>query len=245
MPATKLNVVLLKYTPDPEETVSHAAKLCYSSATIDKLKTKVEQNDQRKFIQKLISIGHVSPFEHISFTFGIEGISRACSHQLVRHRLASYSQQSQRYVGAQSKKDKKDFNFIIPPSIKEAGRGEWFSDRMNDLQQWYDEMVEFLGDSGEQVYEDARFVLPNAIETKIIITMNARELLHFFNVRCCNRAQWEIREMATEMLRIIKRLAPNIFFNAGPDCVSDKCHEGDMACGKMVTVQKKFKELGF
>lgn len=240
MPETRLNVTLLKYTQNPEETVSHAAKLCYSSTTIEKLKSRVARDDQKKFIRKLLSLGHTSPFEHISFTFGVEGISRACSHQLVRHRLASFSQQSQRYVGLNSKKNNKDFNFIIPPSIKQAGKEEWFSDRMKELRQWYDELVKILKDRGGHVYEDARFILPNAIETKIIITMNARELLHFFKVRCCNRAQWEIRELATEMLSIIKPLAPNIFINAGPSCVSDKCYEGDMTCGKMQEVRKKF-----
>ncbi|MGR3178698.1 MAG: FAD-dependent thymidylate synthase [Candidatus Anammoxibacter sp.] len=249
MPETELNVVLLKYTQNPEETVSHAAKLCYSSATIDELKTKVEKSNQEKFIRKLITIGHTSPFEHVSFTFGAEGISRACSHQLVRHRLASYSQQSQRYVGAHSKEDSKEanqcFNYIVPPGIKQAGKEEWFSGRMMELQHWYDELVTVLKSKCDNVYEDARFILPNAIETKIVITMNARELLHFFNVRCCNRAQWEIRGLATEMLRLIKPLAPNIFVNAGPSCVNGKCHEGDMACGKMKEVVEKFKWLRF
>lgn len=242
MPETKLNVVLLKYTPNPEETISHAAKLCYSSTTIDKLKTKVEQNDQKKFIRKLISIGHTSPFEHISFTFGIEGISRACSHQLVRHRLASFSQQSQRYVGSYSQNNK-DFNFIIPPGIKRSGKEEWFTNKMKKIQQWYDELVEALKNSDENVFEDARFILPNAIETKIVVTMNARELLHFFKVRCCNRAQWEIRDLSVEMLKLTKPLAPNIFSNAGPSCVNDKCHEGEMSCGKIQEVRQMFKDL--
>ena len=243
MPETKLNVALLKYTQNPEETVTHAAKLCYSSATIDQLKTKVAKGNQEKFIRKLIAIGHTSPFEHVSFTFGVEGISRACSHQLVRHRLASYSQQSQRYVDAHGKNDNNCFNYIIPPGIKQAGKEEWFGARMMELQQWYDELINILKSNGDNVYEDARFILPNAIETKIIITMNARELLHFFSVRCCNRAQWEIRELAIEMLKLTKPLAPNIFVNAGPCCVTGECHEGDMACGKMKEVREKFKVL--
>ncbi|MGR3220763.1 MAG: FAD-dependent thymidylate synthase [Candidatus Anammoxibacter sp.] len=243
MPETKLNVVLLKYTHNPEETVTHAAKLCYSPVTIEQLKTKVEKGEQEKFIRKLIAIGHTSPFEHVSFTFGAEGISRVCSHQLVRHRLASYSQQSQRYVGAHSGKDSECFNYIVPPHIKQAGKEEWFSARMTEMQQWYDELVTILKNNGDNVYEDARFILPNAVETKIVITMNARELLHFFSVRCCNRAQWEIRELATEMLRLVKPIAPNIFVNAGPCCIKGKCHEGDMTCGKMKEVAGKFKNL--
>ena len=151
-------------------------------------------------------MGHMSPLEHVSFNFGIEGISRVCSHQLVRHRLASYSQQSQRYVGEHSEdlRGEKTFDFIIPPAIVKAGKKEWFEGKMRNIQQWYDELIEALGNSGEKSNEDARFILPNAAETKIIVTMNARELLHFFSVRCCNRAQWEIRDLATEMLKIGK-----------------------------------------
>lgn len=241
MPESKLKVVLLNYTPEPEETVSHAAKLCYSSSTIEELKNRIEQSDQKKFIQKLILTGHISPFEHISFTFGVEGISRACSHQLVRHRLASYSQQSQRYVSVESKKNKDSFNFIVPPSIKQAGKEKWFKDKMKNVQAWYDELIETLNNTGKNICEDARFLLPNAIETKIIITMNARELLHFFKIRCCNRAQWEIRNLATEMLRQAKSLAPNIFLKAGPCCLNSKCPEGEMTCGKMNEVRKKFR----
>ncbi len=243
MPETKLKVVLLKSTPDPEETVSHAAKLCYSSATIDELKEKIESNDQRKFIEKLITIGHASPFEHVSFTFGVEGISRACSHQLVRHRLASYSQQSQRYVRADGNEENAEFNYIVPDSVKQAGKQEWFADRMKEMQAWYNELVNSIEGGGEKANEDARFLLPNAVETKIIISMNARELLHFFTIRCCKRAQWEIREMAVEMLRLAKTEAPTIFANAGPGCVKGGCAEGKMSCGKHDEVRKFFREM--
>lgn len=243
MPETKLNLLLLKHPESPEETVSYAAKLCYSSVSIDKLKARIEHNTQQRFIRKLLSIGHTSPFEHISFTFGAEGISRACSHQLVRHRLASYSQQSQRYVGSGSNNGEEDFNYIIPPSVRQAGKAEWFSARMAECQRWYDELLDSLNERDEKAFEDVRFLLPNAAETKIIFTMNARELLHFFKVRCCNRSQWEIRELATEMLRLVKPLAPTIFENAGPPCVSDKCHEGDMTCGKMKDVCEKYANL--
>lgn len=242
MAETRLHVVLLRYTPDPEELVAQAAKLCYSPASIDELKKQLENKDQSDFINKLILMRHLSPIEHITFTFGVEGISRACSHQLVRHRLASYSQQSQRYVGLHSKRSD-GFNFIIPPSIEKIGKKQWFIEKMEILQKWYDELVDALGNYGENTFEDARFLLPNATETKIIITMNARELLHFFRVRCCNRAQWEIRSMAIEMLRLVKAVSPNIFKDAGPGCLNGKCPEGKMTCGKMEEVRECFRKL--
>ncbi|MEP9409834.1 MAG: FAD-dependent thymidylate synthase [Candidatus Brocadia sp.] len=242
MPESKLHVTLLRYTPDPEEIVAQAARLCYSPSTIDELKKQMESRNQTYFIEKLTDMRHLSPIEHVTFTFGVEGISRACSHQLVRHRLASYSQQSQRYVGQHSNKTG-GFHFIVPPSIEKIGKKQWFIEKMNILQKWYDELIETLGNSGESTFEDARFLLPNATETKIIITMNARELLHFFRVRCCNRAQWEIRNLATEMLRQVKQVSPHIFKDAGPGCVNDKCPEGKMTCGKMDEVRERFKNL--
>ena len=135
------------------------------------------------------------------------------------------------------------FDFIIPPSIEAAGKSEWFVEKMQGIQKWYDELVEVLGDSGEKSNEDARFILPNAAETKIIVTMNARELLHFFSVRCCNRAQWEIRDLATEMLRLARKVVPGIFSKSGPNCVSGPCAEGDMYCGKIDEVREKFRRL--
>ena len=227
--------------------IAHAAKLCYSPSSVEQLKDKIEKSDNRKFIEKLLKLGHLSPLEHVSFNFGVEGISRACSHQLVRHRIASYSQQSQRYVGEHSEKNKDTeeqiFDFVIPASIEVAGKSEWFVEKMREIQKWYDELVEALGDSGEKANEDARFILPNAAETKIIITMNARELLHFFSVRCCNRAQWEIRDLATEMLRLARDILPGIFSESGPNCVAGPCTEGEMTCGKIDEVREKFKGL--
>ncbi|MBI4745136.1 MAG: FAD-dependent thymidylate synthase [Deltaproteobacteria bacterium] len=237
MPQSHLKVVLLRHTPEPEEAVALAAKLCYSSADISGLQEKIEAKDQKGFVEKLVKIGHMSPIEHVSFTFGIEGISRACSHQLVRHRVASYSQQSQRYVKAGGENG---FNFIVPPSVIEAGKEGWFIEKMEHIQMWYDELVEALGDKGEKSNEDARFLLPNAAETKIMVTMNARELLHFFRQRCCNRAQWEIRRMAEEMLRLAREAAPTIFRTAGPGCISGPCTEGDMTCGKIKEVRKRY-----
>ncbi|MHC4522281.1 MAG: FAD-dependent thymidylate synthase [Planctomycetota bacterium] len=239
----RLKVILLAHTPEPEKLVAQAAKLCYSPSTIEGLREKIEKNDQHKFVKKLSSMGHMSPIEHVSFSFGVEGISRVCTHQLVRHRLASYSQQSQRYVGKHSKKTGGSFEFVTPPSVVEAGKKEWFEARMAEMQKWYDELVEALGDKGESTYEDARFLMPNAAETKIIVTMNARELLHFFKVRCCNRAQWEIREMAIEMLRQVRQIAPSLFDNSGPSCVRGPCGEGPMTCGKIDEVRERFKRL--
>jgi thymidylate synthase (FAD) len=243
MGEAKLHVVLLRHTPEPEKLIAEAAKLCYSPTKIDELTEAIKESDQKKFINKLLSLGHVSPVEHASFTFGVEGVSRACSHQLVRHRLASYSQQSQRYVGKKSEKTGGQFDFIVPPSVSDSGKGEWFVEKMQEVQKWYDELVSALGDKGESTYEDARFLLPNAAETKIVITMNARELLHFFTVRCCERAQWEIRALATEMLRIVRKVAPNIFGKSGPACIVGGCTEGAFYCGKIEEVREKYRSL--
>ena len=238
MPETSLNVVLLRHTPDPEEVVAMAAKLCYSPAGVAELKEKIEAKDQATFVEKLASIGHLSPAEHVSFTFGIEGISRACTHQLVRHRVASYSQQSQRYVKADQ------FDYLIPPSIKkDPALVREFEQCMAEAQERYGRILkrlEELGYKGEDGQQDARYLLPNAAETKIIVSMNARELLHFFRVRCCNRAQWEIRAMSERMLALVKLVAPTIFAQAGPGCLSGPCPEGSMSCGKIEEVRKKY-----
>ena len=235
---TKLNVVLLRHTPSPEEVVAMAAKLCYSAANVEELKEKIEEKDQAAFVEKLASIGHLSPIEHVSFTFGVEGISRACSHQLVRHRVASYSQQSQRYVR------EADFDYIIPQTIKgDVVAEKMFKQMMIDAQEGYTAILKRLEDRGiigEAANQDARYLLPNAAETKIVVTMNARELLHFFRVRCCNRAQWEIRAMAEEMLKLAKTAAPTIFKKAGPGCLYNACPEGKMTCGKIEEVRKRF-----
>ena len=239
MSEAKLKVILLRHTPNPEETVAMAAKLCYSPADIRSLKNKIETKDQKTFVEKLIKMGHMSPIEHTSFTFAIEGISRACSHQLVRHRVASYSQQSQRYVSEES-----GFDYIIPPVIKEDKElNKIFVAFMEEAQKTYNEMVTKLnekGIKGESANQDARFLLPNAAETKIMVTMNSRELLHFFRQRCCNRAQWEIRRMAEEMLALVKNIAPTIFHKAGPGCLFTPCPEGEYSCGKIKEVRKKY-----
>jgi thymidylate synthase (FAD) len=237
MPETKLKVILLRHTPNPEETIAMAAKLCYSPADIWSLREKIETKDQRAFVEKLMKMGHMSPIEHASFTFAVEGISRACSHQLVRHRLASYSQQSQRYVSEEN-----GFDYIIPPIIKEDKELTIFFEKfMDEAQLAYNHIVKKLsekGKKGEVANQDARFVLPNAAETKIMVTMNARELLHFFRQRCCFRAQWEIREMAHQMLLLVKPVAPIIFEKGGPACVNEPCPEGTMYCGKAREIKR-------
>lgn len=225
MKEAKLKVKLLSYTKNAQEVVSSAIKQCYSAVGANELTKKISPQKQKELIQMVLASGHTSTLEHASFTFAIEGISRACSHQLVRHRIASYSQQSQRYVDF----SKKGVSFVIPPSIK----------RTPSLLK---EFKKILGQTEEAYFslrkknvnpEDARFVLPNAAETKIVVTMNARELLHFFELRLCNRAQWEIRRMAQAMLREVKKVAPAIFAVAGPTCETQKiCWEGKFSCGK-------------
>lgn len=233
---TSLNVLLVNHTPHPERLVTAAARLCYSPSDVEQVLSAAGKDDRHGFLQKLIDVGHLSPVEHVSFTFAIEGISRSCSHQLVRHRLASYSQQSQRYVG-----EEKGFSYVIPPAI--LGDKELrthFETLMEEVQKSYRFLVEKLKDrdgSIESAREDARFVLPNAAETKIIVTMNGRELLHFFSQRLCNRAQWEIRAMALAMLKLVKPLAPAIFRHAGPPCIRGKCPEGPRTCGKSKEVR--------
>jgi thymidylate synthase (FAD) len=228
-----MKVALLQNTPDPERTVALAARLCYSPAGIDELQERLGNADITRFLEKIMSLGHQSVLEHASFTFGIEGISRAASHQLVRHRLASYSQQSQRYVTFSGDA----FPAVIPDSIgASAKRRDAFARAMRACAEAYRELV----DDGVPA-EDARFVLPNAAETKIIVTMNARELLHFFALRCCERAQWEIRAVACEMLRLVRGLAPTIFREAGPECLAGPCPEGSMTCGRIVAVRERFR----
>ena len=216
-----MKVTLITHTPEPEKVIASAAKLCYSSSDIETLMNGLTLEKIETFIKKLTDLGHQSPLEHCTFTFGIEGVSRALSHQLVRHRIASYSQKSQRYV------KEGQFEYIIPPTISENEIcPNVFEDFMKNAQWTYD----FLINNGIPA-EDARFVLPNACETKLIMTMNIRSLLHFFEERCCNRAQWEIRQMADMMLDICKEIAPNIFAKAGASCVRGKCKEGKMYCG--------------
>ena len=237
MPEAKLQVTLLSHTPDPEKTCALAARTCYSALEYEELRALVEEKDQAAFLRRIVASGHLSVLEHASFTFGVSGVSRALLAQITRHRIASFSVQSQRYVSLE-----KGFGYIIPPRIRELGGDavKEFEGQMAQMQAWYQGWQDRLG---ENANEDARFVLPNACETHITLTMNARELLHFFSLRCCNRAQWEIRALATEMLRLCKRVAPVIFESAGPGCVRGACPEGAKTCGKAAEVREAFQSL--
>ncbi|HBO84618.1 MAG: FAD-dependent thymidylate synthase [Deltaproteobacteria bacterium GWC2_42_11] len=230
-----MNVTLLNFTPDPEKTVVLAAKLCYSDSSIGELEEKVRGISYEKFLGKILNMGHHSVLEHVSFTFGIEGISRATSHQLVRHRIASYSQQSQRYVAFDE-----GFEYVTPNSIaSNTAIKKDFEKTINTINRVYKRLID-LGIPPE----DARYILPNAAATKIIVTMNARELLHFFHLRCCERSQWEIRDMAARMLLLVREKAPIIFSKAGPGCVNKgRCTEGEFTCGKPDEIREKFRNL--
>ena len=250
-------VNLIAHTNDPEKTVAAAAKLCYSDAHIETLLEGLTPEKTAAFLQKLADLGHASPIEHASFTFGIEGVSRTFLAQVTRHRIASFSVQSQRYVRLE------DFRYVIPPEIECIPEAKAkFIEAMNLDAAKYLELVKSLEDAhtarlmaegldekkarakaSKQANEDARFVLPNACETKMVMTMNCRSLINFFNLRCCNRAQWEIRAVADKMLRLVLPLAPHIFAQAGPRCLTGPCPEGAMCCGKMAEVRDKYAKL--
>lgn len=242
MPQAALKVQLLSYTPQPEHQVALAAKLCYSKDDLDTLSQGIAQKDQAKYLERLVEMGHMSPIEHVSFTFGVEGVSRSLLAQLTRHRLASFSVQSQRYVRAGGEDG---FQYVLPPAIAALGEQAIadFEAQMQQMQAWYDDWNRRLGESGESSNEDARFVLPNAAATRLILTMNARELQHFLRLRCCNRAQWEIRAMSWEMLRQLVMVAPHLFATAGPGCVGGPCPEKGMTCGKLQQVRARHAQM--
>lgn len=234
MPQTRLKVRLLEVTQNASSLIYAAFRQSYSTEFAANIfeEGKEAVDKQAKFLKRMMESGHGSPLEHAKFTFAIKGVSRALTHQLVRYRMASYSQQSQRYV------KETDFDYIIPPSIEkdEILKGE-FIKVMVEIQRSYNRMVErFKGKGivGEEANQDARFILPQATESKIVVTMNCRELLHFFEERCCTRAQWEIRELANKMLKICKQQLPIIFANAGSKCIRlGYCPEGKgFSCGK-------------
>ena len=232
-----MKVSILAHTPNIENVIASSGRLCYSKVGVNELLQKHSKEDNERFIKMLADMGHHSPLEHVSFTFAVEGVSRALTHQLVRHRIASYSQQSQRYVNLD-----KTFDYIMPPSIeKNEVTTTVFENAMKDIKRYYDYLVDSLEESyisngmnkieaNKKAIEDARYVLPNACETKIVFTMNVRTLLHFFEKRCCSRAQWEIRNLANEMLRQCKEISPILFSSAGPTCKKGYCTEGKMSC---------------
>lgn len=252
-----MKVTLIAHTELPEKIVAASAKLCYSPATIDTVMDGLTEEKTASFVDMLAEIGHESPIEHASFTFGIEGVSRSLLAQITRHRMASYSVQSQRYVA------EKMFEYVTPPeiaAIPEAAAE--YQKAMEEDQEHYDRLTALLKEkhlaeklaSGmsekaaaraaeKQAIEDARFVLPNACTTKIMMTMNARSLINFFRHRCCNRAQWEIRDLAEQMYKLCVEAAPHLFKHAGPPCVDGACPEGKMSCGKAAEVRAHYRQI--
>ncbi len=253
----QINVVLLAHTPMPEQTVAAAARLCYSDTGVEALRDSISPERAEQFVQMLEGFGHESPVEHVTFTFGIEGVSRSFLAQITRHRIASYSVQSQRYV----RQD--DFIYITPPAI--AADTTLLAEYQQAMQQavdTYNRLADALSEkyvpdflaqgltekaarskAEKKAIEDARYVLPNACETKMVVTMNVRSLRNFFRLRCCNRAQWEIRAVATEMLRLCHEAAPSLFAKAGPSCCTGGCTEGKMSCGHAKEVREKFEVM--
>lgn len=241
MNPVEAKVTLARMTPDPDAAIAVGARLCYASHTDRILQGDKEQSD--RLIGQLIRTGHLSPVEHATFSFLIEGVSRCMTHQLIRHRIASYSQRSQRYVAHDS------FDYIVPPrfegrTVELDGRTvdavEYFKDTMDAIAQRYAKLNDALGRRGESSNEDARYVLPNACETKILVTMNGRELLHFFEERLCMRAQWEIRAVAEKMLAILKQVCPILFNGAGPKCIKQGgCPEGAKSCGNYAEIKNR------
>ncbi len=218
-----MRVFLLSHTPEPDALVAAAARICYSDISASDLLKTEENILSEKLLGNLFRSGHMSTFEHVSFTFAVDGLSRVASHQLVRHRLASFSQQSQRYV----KMSADESNVIFPDSIvKNSQAREIFANQVKSAYEAYEKLLE-LGIAKE----DARFILPHGNSTRLVVTMNARELHHFFELRLCRRAQWEIHELARQMLVLCREKAPVLFAKAGPSCIFGSCHES-RSCGR-------------
>ena len=202
-----MNVKLIGFTPNPEKLPAMAAKLTHDIAKPEEL-DKSSDKELTAILEHVMNLGHTSVIEHTCFTFAISDVSRSLTHQLVRHRIASYAQQSQRYVNLNEP------NYVIPPKIeKDKKMRKAYDETMENIWDQYNKLLE-MGIPAE----DSRYVLPNAACTNIIVTMNARSLLNFFDLRCCLHAQWEIRQLANKMLKEVKKIAPTIFKNAGPSC---------------------------
>ncbi|MEM2104594.1 MAG: FAD-dependent thymidylate synthase [Candidatus Bathyarchaeia archaeon] len=232
-----MRVKLLRYTANPELLCGAAALTSSKSGSPSEIFESMELEKARQIVKRVTGYGHMSVIEHASFTFSIEDVSRAMTHQLVRHRIASYTQQSQRYVRYDTLK-----SYVTPPSLNANP----------EAKRVYDEVLEHISEAYNKLLEmgipkeDARYILPNAAKTNIVLTMNARELRHFFKLRCCTRSQWELREAAVEMLKQVKKAAPSLFENAGPACVElGYCPEGKMKppeCN-IEEIKKRFREL--
>ena len=226
-----LKVKLLAYTPEPEKVIAIAARICYSNkADIETIADGFTEEEISKFIEQLISSGHHTPLEHSSFTFGIEGVSRAVLAEITRHRLASFCVRSQRYCS------ENETEFICPDIIAAS------NEQVDEI--FWSSVANSLGDYKDLLREEipkeaARYVLPNATATRMIVTMNARELRHFFALRCCFRALAEMRNLACAMLSEVKKVAPTLFKNAGASCVQlGYCPEGKRSCGLKPTLEK-------
>ena len=213
-----MNVNLLAYTQNADVICAAAGRSCYSERpSADLLSAK----DPEKTLANIVGMGHHSVVEHAVFTFSVEGVSRALTHQLVRHRIASFSQQSQRYVSL------KEPTYVIPETVNADPKTlELYEETMKTIWEAYGKLAETVP------AEDARYILPNGCTTNITVTMNARELHHFFSQRCCERAQWEIRELAEKMLALCMEVSPVIFKDAGPPCMRGPCPEGKLSCGR-------------
>ena len=254
---TRPVVRLIACTPEAETVVAAAAKLCYSRGTVDELLEGLTPEKVESFLEMLAEIGHESPIEHASFTFAIEGVSRSLLAQITRHRIASYSVQSQRYV------KERDFDYIVPPEIAAVPQTKaLFAEAMEAAGEAYDKIAALLQEKHRQEFlaqgkgekearrlaekkaiEDARFVLPNACDTKMVVTMNARSLYNFFRHRLCHRAQWELREVALQMLQLCLEKAPVLFSKAGPPCFAGHCPEGKMSCGRAGEMRAFYQAL--
>jgi thymidylate synthase (FAD) len=215
-----MNVKLIGFTPFPEKLPAMAATLTHSKIKPEDLENRSAE-ELSAVLDQVLKLGHTSVLEHASFTFAISDVSRSLTHQLVRHRIASYSQQSQRYVNLTEP------NYVTPPTIAQNVKmKEAYEETMTAIWANYNKLLEMKIPA-----EDARYVLPNATCTNIMVTMNARSLLNFFELRCCLHAQWEIRQLANKMLAEVKKVAPVIFKNAGPACTSKKiCPEKKKDC---------------
>lgn len=252
-----MKVKLVAHTPDPEKLVAAAAKNCYSASDVDSVMDGLTAEKTESFVHMLSEIGHESPIEHVSFTFAIEGVSRSLLAQITRHRMASFSVQSQRYVREHG------FEYVVPPEIdKIPAAREQFIRAMEADQRTYEELTAALMEgyveellargvpekqahrqAEKHAIEDARYVLPNACTTRIVMTANARSLRNFFRLRCCIRAQWEIRALAEEMYRLVYAVAPTLFGRCGPACVDGACTEGKMTCGRAAEVRAHYQAL--
>ena len=220
MKEVHLSVMEIAHTDRPLETIYKAARQCYARGSVVDMEP-VSYDKMAGLVRRCISSGHMSVLEHVSFTFAISGVSRALSHQLVRHRIASYSQQSQRFVKSG------EIEYVCPPSLKDetSAEREFFIEGMKTVEHAYRILLDSVP------AEDARFILPNATATNIVMTMNCRELLHFIEERCCPKSQWEIYGLAWKIRDCLDVIFPEVFETAGPKCWRmGYCPEGK-GCG--------------